>query len=38
VKLNVNGKPVDGRYHYGRVWTKRAGKWQAVWFQTTKVQ
>lgn len=38
VKGTVNGKPIDGKYHYGRVWAKRAGKWQAVWFQTTKVQ
>ena len=38
VKGNVNGKAIDGKYHYGRTWTKRAGKWQAVWFQTTKVQ
>lgn len=38
VKATVNGKSVDGKYHYGRVWNKRSGKWQAVWFQTTKVQ
>jgi hypothetical protein len=38
VKGTLNGKNVDGKYHFGRVWTKRAGKWQAVWFQTTKVQ
>ena len=38
VKGTMNGKAVDGKYHFGRVWTKRAGKWQAVWFQTTKVQ
>ena len=38
VKLTVNGKAADGKYHYARVWTKRGGKWQAVWLQTTKVQ
>jgi len=38
VKLTVNGKSADGKYHYARVWTKRAGKWQVVWFQSTKVQ
>jgi ketosteroid isomerase-like protein len=38
VKGTMNGKTVDGKYHYGRVWAKRAGTWQAVWFQTTKVQ
>ena len=38
VKGTLDGKSIDGKYHFGRVWTKRAGKWQAVWFQTTKIQ
>jgi uncharacterized protein DUF4440 len=37
VKGTINGKSIDGRYHYSRVYAKREGKWQAVWFQTTKL-
>jgi hypothetical protein len=37
VKLNVDGADVSGKYHYARTWVKRGGKWQAVWFQSTKV-
>jgi hypothetical protein len=38
VKSTTDGKDTSGKYHFARTWTKRDGKWQAVWFQTTKVQ
>jgi hypothetical protein len=37
VKMNADGADVSGKYHYARTWMKRGGKWQAVWFQATKM-
>jgi uncharacterized protein (TIGR02246 family) len=37
VKMTVDGKDASGKYHYARTWMKRGGKWQAVWFQSTKM-
>lgn len=37
VKLTMDGKDGSGKYHFSRTWLKRNGKWQAVWFQTTKL-
>jgi len=37
VKLTMNGKDGSGKYHFSRTWLKRNGKWQAVWFQTTRM-
>ena len=37
VKLTMNGKDGSGKYHFSRTWLKRNGKWQAVWFQSTKM-
>ncbi len=40
-KANVKGKLGDqdfsGTYRAARLWVKRGGKWQVVFFQTTKV-
>ena len=38
VKATMDGKDTSGKYHFARTWLKRNGKWQAVWFQTTKMQ
>jgi hypothetical protein len=38
VKYTMDGKEVSGKFHYARTWQKRGGKWQAVWFQTTRMQ
>lgn len=38
VKNRMDGKDVSGKYHFARTWLKRNGKWQAVWFQSTKMQ
>jgi hypothetical protein len=38
VKYTMDGKEVSGKFHYARTWQKRKGKWQAVWFQTTRMQ
>jgi hypothetical protein len=38
VKATSDGKDASGRYHFARTWMKRNGKWQAIWFQTTKMQ
>lgn len=38
VKLKIDGKDGSGKYHFARTWLKRNGKWQAVWFQSTKMQ
>jgi hypothetical protein len=38
VKYTMDGKEINGKFHYARTWQKRGGKWQAVWFQTTPMQ
>ena len=38
VKLTMDGQDASGKYHFSRTWLKRNGKWQAIWFQSTKVQ
>lgn len=38
VKLTMDGKDVSGKYHFARTWHNHGGKWQFVWFQSTKVQ
>jgi uncharacterized protein (TIGR02246 family) len=38
VKVTTDGKDSSAKYHYARTWMKRNGKWQAVWFQNTKMQ
>jgi hypothetical protein len=38
VKVTVDGRDASGKYLFARTWAKRNGKWQAVWFQTTKMQ
>jgi hypothetical protein len=37
VKGSINGQDFSGRYHYSRTWMKHNGKWEAVWFQSTKL-
>ncbi len=36
-KFTMDGKDGTGKYHFSRTWLKRNGKWQAVWFQTTRM-
>jgi ketosteroid isomerase-like protein len=31
------GKPMEGRYRYLRVWVRRDGTWQVVAFQSTRI-
>lgn len=37
VKGTINGQDFSGKYHFSRTWMKHAGKWMAIWFQTTKM-
>jgi hypothetical protein len=37
VKGTMNGQDFSGKFHYARTWMKRGSKWQAIWFQTTKM-
>ena len=37
VKSTSEGKDTSGKYHFARTWLKRNGKWQSIWFQTTKI-
>lgn len=38
VKVNFDGKDMAMKVHFARTWAKRNGKWQSIWFQTTRVQ
>jgi ketosteroid isomerase-like protein len=33
----AKGKPIRGHYRYLRVWVKRAGRWQVVAFEGTRI-
>jgi hypothetical protein len=37
VKGTLNGQDFSGKFHFSRTWMKHNGKWQAIWFQTTKL-
>jgi len=32
-----HGRPIEGQYRFLRVWAKPQGKWQAVAFQSTRI-
>jgi hypothetical protein len=35
--VTAKGEPIRGRYRYLRVWVKRAGRWQVVAFEGTRI-